>query len=169
MTEDIRKAAIAVTAKIFETMFFIPLEVEEEGPQEGVSSTTASMFYKGEIGFQGTYSGKLVLLLSDELARTMVMNFLGLEEDEVTKEQVTDMVGELCNMTCGNLFSEFDKKTPYVLTIPKTKLFASQRMDGGAQDSGLTVDFEAEGHRVKLALEFDPPFGSKSSCIGSFQ
>ncbi len=155
MFEDLRQATIAVASKVFETMFFISLD-EQGGGEEAF---TAPKVLRGEIGFKGTDSGALILVLPYEFAKNMTTNFLGLEEEEATEGQVTDMVGELCNMICGNLFSEFDKKNPCTLTLPKTEILDSQSM-GEFQGAQVVVPFEADEAWVTLALKLEPPFRS---------
>ena len=60
MAEDIRHSAIAVTMKVFETMFFISLTPQGREPKEDSSSFDApASFLRGEIEFRGKWSGKL--------------------------------------------------------------------------------------------------------------
>ena len=111
MIEKLETEAIAVTRQVFETMFFLPVACQEdrddsfgEGPPPPFSA-----YFQGEVGFQGRHSGKLVISIPVELARTMASNFLGLEEAFASEAQAMDMVSEVCNMICGNLFSRLDK------------------------------------------------------------
>jgi CheY-specific phosphatase CheX len=149
--EEIRKRAISVALKVFETMFYIPLELQEEGMP---CLPTASV-YRAEIGFRGKQSGKMRLYLPSDLARTMALNFMGLEEEEVTEAQAMDVTGEVCNMVCGNLFSELDKKTVWDLTMPQTLPVSYDEMVVGDPGAEIMVDFNAEGYAIKLNMEIE--------------
>ena len=106
MFEDIRQAARTVISKVFETMFFISVDSYDDDRREEPLKFSSPIL-RGEIGFKGKYSGKLVLYLSSELAKMMAINFMGLEDNEVPESQRMDVVSELCNVICGNLFSQF--------------------------------------------------------------
>lgn len=156
MHEEIRPAAISVISKVFETMFFIPLEIWGEGGEEEFPLSKSSGVFRGDIGFQGKYSGELRLYLPSELATMMAGNFLGLEEGTASESQTRDMVNELCNMVCGNLFSHLDRKTVWDLTLPHTQSISYEAMEGEiATKPALTVDFSADGYGIKLVIRLD--------------
>lgn|GEM_PF-971405 len=157
MIDEIKKKAIVVIGQVFETMFFTPVTVQQ-GEDEDLDGPIKSIpaFLRGEIGFDGKHSGILILSVPVELAKTMTSNFLGLEEESVYDSQAMDMVNELCNMICGNLFSQLDKKTVWNLAIPRTREVSGQAMDGGNEDGGMSVHFNAEGYPVQLQIQFTP-------------
>lgn len=156
MFEDIRNIAVSVTSHIFETMFFTFLEPQSgERGEEQSDSKSSAVFLRSEIGFEGKYSGKLQLSVPIELAKTMASNFIGLEEEETSESQASDMVNELCNMICGNLCSQIDKKTVWDLTIPSTQPVPRQEINNGLNGPGITIDFDAEDQRVKLSIRFN--------------
>jgi CheY-specific phosphatase CheX len=165
--DEIEKKAIAVIAQVFETMFFTPIAVQQ-GESEDLYSPIKSFsaFLKGEIGFEGKHSGTLILSVPVELAKTMASNFMGLEEESASDSQAVDMVNELCNMICGNLFSQLDKKTVWNLTIPQTREVSGQAMDAGNGDQAMSVRFNAEGYPVQLQIQFTP-LESSAACGGA--
>ncbi len=154
--DEVTVKAIAVTSQVFETMFFTPLEAQEKGASEpGMFIPSASRFLRGEIGFEGEKSGRMILTLPVELARIMTSNFLGLEAPEIFDVQAVDMVNELCNILCGNLFASFNQKVVWKLTIPQTQMIEGEviQEDDGHQE--VTVCFNAEGYPVHLKIRFD--------------
>ena len=156
MIEDIRNAAIVVTLKVFETMFFIPLEPQDRNQEEGHPPLESPPSYlRGEITFQGKWSGKIGLCLPAELAKTMAASFMGLEEDDVSESKATDMVSELCNVLCGNLLSQMDKKAVHTLMIPQTQPISLEEMKEDIPHGGIVMDFDAEGHWVKLVIQLE--------------
>ncbi|MBM4340032.1 MAG: chemotaxis protein CheX [Deltaproteobacteria bacterium] len=154
MMDEIEKKAISVTGQVFETMFFTPVAVQEKENEDFYGPIkTYSAFLRGEIGFDGTRSGTLILSVPVDLAKTMASNFMGLEEESASDSQAIDMVNELCNMICGNLFSQLDKKTVWHLTVPQTREISGQAMGTDGGDRTLTVHFNAEGYPVQLQIQ----------------
>lgn len=156
MFENIREVAQDVVSNVFETMFFILSNSCEDDRHEEEPLRFSPTIFRGEIGFRGNRSGRLILSVPYELAKMMAINFMGLEDGEISESQTMDVVGELCNVICGNLFARLDKKNTYVLTMPRTQSISPQEMDDGNHDSGITIDFDAEGHQVKFDLQFEP-------------
>jgi len=155
MFEDVRQAAISATSKVFETMFFITVELQEESGGEALSLESCPSLLKGEIGFQGKHSGQLKLYLPSELAKMMATNFMGLEEESASDSQAMDMVNELCNMICGNLFTQLDRKVVWNLTVPRTQTISYQEMNESDYRTGIFFDFNIEGNGVRMAIQFE--------------
>jgi len=153
--KEIRTAAISAASKVFETMFFIPLELPDKSAVEPTLLESPGIF-KGEIGFHGEHSGQLRLYLPSRLADMMVSNFMGLEEGQATESQTIDMVNELCNMICGNLFSQLDRKLLWDLTTPSSQFISYQEMENEmTQEGAVALDLIAEGFAVKLVIQFE--------------
>jgi len=156
MLENLRQTVISVVSNVFETMFFLTLELQEEGWAEGMSSLTpSSTFFRGEIGFHGRQSGRLRLYLPSELAKTMATNFLGLEEETATESQTQDMVSELCNVVCGNLLSQLDRKTVWDLSLPRTLPISSSEIKKEDEGSGIMLSFNTEGDEVRVNIQIE--------------
>ncbi len=156
MFEKFRPAAISATSKVFETMFFIPLELRDNSAGEEPALLESPGVFKGEIGFHGKHSGQLRLYLPASLAGMMACNFMGSEEGKATESQTIDMVNELCNMICGNLFSQLDRKLVWDLTTPRSQFISYHEMESEVvPDSGVALDLVAEGYGVKLVIQFE--------------
>ena len=155
MVENMQRIVLAVLSNVLETMFFVTVDPFEDEQGKDPSSKKSSNFFKGEIGFKGKYSGLLTLYLPTELAKTMAINFMGTEESIVPEAQAMDVVGELCNILCGNLLSQLDKKTGYVLTTPRTGSSSRQEMEAEVCPSGMAIHFSIEGERARLCLQLE--------------
>jgi CheY-specific phosphatase CheX len=156
MLENLRQTVISVVSNVFETMFFLTLELQEEGWAEGMSSSIpSSTFFRGEIGFHGRQSGRLRLYLPSELAKAMATNFLGLEEGTATESQTQDMVSELCNVVCGNLLSQLDRKTVWDLSLPRTLPISSSEIKKEDEGSGIMLSFNTEGDEVRVNIQIE--------------
>jgi len=154
MSEQDRKSAISATAKVFEMMFFVPLEVEPEGFSEEVPSESSPSLLRGEIEFRGKRKGKMKLFLPLDLSRAMAINFMGLGEESVSDAQVMDAVGECCNMICGNLVSEWDRKAEWEITLPHVEPASCSEMEQEGEP-GLAIDFSGGDQRIRLSLQFE--------------
>jgi CheY-specific phosphatase CheX len=155
MSEDIRHTAISVTSRVFETMFFIPLELPEESSRKELrTDAPSSPVYRGEIEFQGKHSGKLMFYLPSEFAKTMASNFMGLKEETASESQSMDVVAEVCNVVCGNLLCELDRKAVWNLALPRIQSLAYQEMEE-AKEERIALDFIADGYEIKLIIQLD--------------
>jgi CheY-specific phosphatase CheX len=154
--EKIRPAAISAISKVFETMFFIPLELRDKSVGEEPAFLESQDVFKGEIGFHGKHSGQLRLYLPSMLTDMMVCNFMGFEERQATESQAVDMVNELSNMICGNLFSQLDRKLVWDLTTPRSQLISYQEMESETtHETAFALDLIAEGFEIKLVIQFE--------------
>jgi len=167
MPEDIRGAAISVVSKVFETMFYLSVETLEEGEATEPSGASPVQitgeqeqkspprFLRSEIGFQGKNSGKIRLHIPYDLARKLAVNFMGVDDNDLSESQVVDMVGELNNMLAGNLFSLLDKTNGYQLTVPVTVRTMDLGTREGTETSTVTLSFNVEDQRLKLSVQFE--------------
>ena len=155
MGKSLRQAAIQAAGNVFETMFFVFLE-----PLEPDSAAAPPFFpeadtgwLEGRIGFQGRIRGGLRLVIPYGLANDLATNFLGLET-EASEPQVVDMVQELTNMICGNLFSIFDRRQGTVLDLPLARVVQAEiGKNSGRRPPDLVVDFLAEDQPLRLEIE----------------
>lgn len=115
MPETISSSLLADCAsKILEKMFFATVlddstePVIPAGPMLGASVT-----------FTGPRHGVLAIAVERETARTLAMDFLGLDsKDGLDPEKVDDTLGELANMVCGTTLSRFDDEGLFSLAYP---------------------------------------------------
>lgn len=155
MCEEIQYVAVSVMTHIFETMFFIFLEPEGENGKSSFFWKPSQPLLKGEIGFRGNYSGRLKFYLPLGLAKTMASYFMGVRSEEVSDFQAVDTVNELCNMVCGNLFSQMDKKSVWDLAIPQTHQISNEEWERDMKGSNIKMDFDAEGQPIRLIIQID--------------
>ncbi|MFM2124753.1 MAG: hypothetical protein RL328_1204 [Acidobacteriota bacterium] len=89
------------------------------------------------VQFRGPTTGWVGVACDDRAATCLARNFLGMED--VPAEQTTQFLGELANMICGAVVSDFAAHGQYDLSSPES-------MD----PSVLT---EVDGKRVDVELE----------------
>ena len=165
MSEEIRRTAITAVSQVFEKMFFLFVEEQEEETGEGAArrgesappSASPERWVWGEIGFKGAASGNIQLALPYRLALTLAANFMGLEEKSVSEAELLDVVNELNNMISGNLFSLLNRKAKYALTRPRAELISDKEKKSRFPESGQVIHFQADGQQVDLNLELSQP------------
>ena len=64
-------------------------------------------------------SGHFGLYLEQVTARSLAANFLGVEEAEVSSDEIGEVAGELANMLCGSIVSRVEGEHKFVLSHPE--------------------------------------------------
>jgi hypothetical protein len=142
-------------SRVMETMFFMPVQFVD-GPQPlGDWFSREAKVLESLIDFQGSRSGRGVLLVPARGLKEMAANFLGLREAEVGEEQMRDTLREAVNMITGQMLSLWDKGGGYALGIPQ---FAGERTFPDLQEekgSAMMLRFETE--KTHLAAGVSQP------------
>lgn len=98
MSEDPKQIMADTLAAVLENMTFAFIDSPEEELQ-----TSDSEFLYATIKFDGPSSGVLGIAAPRGLCAKLTADILGLEPDEQeVTENISDTLGELLNVTCGN-------------------------------------------------------------------
>jgi CheY-specific phosphatase CheX len=102
--------------EVFDTMLAMDVETVDE---QSLPNHNGNRIV-GSIGFAGLVMGHLNLHVGQVFARRMTAAMLGMETDEIEgNEEIHDVIGELCNMICGDLKSRLcDQGLTCELSIP---------------------------------------------------
>jgi CheY-specific phosphatase CheX len=122
--------------EVFEKMFFVFLEpVDEDVRYDMIAS----------INFTGPIKGKIDVLLTRDLACTMVQNMLNVEVDGITQKLIEDCAKEAVNMVAGNFLQKYDSSKVFDLSIPVFKnesgVYATQEV--AASETVWNLSFES--------------------------
>lgn len=123
-----------ITVDIWSTVFDIDVESAETTDRVAGRSLT------GTVQITGDWNGAVMVECSDRLARQATATMFGMEIDEVTEEDVHDTVGEIANMTGGNL---------------KSLLPGSCQLSLPTVTSGIDYEHSVRGSRVVERVAFD--------------
>jgi CheY-specific phosphatase CheX len=107
-----------VISNVFSCMYYlIPEEEETKNTSVGEDflATYIEIFDVSPIVLCAFY-------FSPDLANTLCENLLGLEADELEKEDIESTLLETCNMLSGNFLREVADNTPWQLGIPSKAL-----------------------------------------------
>jgi chemotaxis protein CheX len=113
---DIPSNVTKSVEEVFGTMLNLPAE-----PLAGIGTEDNGERVSGTIGIVGeNVSGTLYLHLTAPLARKAASAMLGMTEEELGDgQEVSDVVGEVTNMVCGNLKSALcDLDLPCAMSTP---------------------------------------------------
>lgn len=119
----------AAAQEVLETMFFTSVYGISQG------SATGNVLFS-TLRFEGDPSGTVTIGISEGTVRPMAANFLGLEADEITSNQLEQVCSELANMVCGNVLSRTAADRTFRLTHPQT----TQKM---VSSGAIIVTFES--------------------------
>lgn len=109
----------ASISEVMETMFFLPLEFEDERDINEILRSDDGRALACRLAFSGPFSGLSCFLIPGKVAQGLTANFLGEEMDRVTEEHMTGTVKEILNMIMGKAFSLYDDEAVFKLGIPE--------------------------------------------------
>jgi chemotaxis protein CheX len=106
----------------------------------------------GTVGFIGEANGLIYLYISDEFAKRLTGEMLGMTPDEVTEggdEVVNDAIGEITNMTVGGFKNALcDTGFPCKLTIPSILRGSNFSVEPISSATRYIFHFNCAGHRL---------------------
>ncbi len=107
---------LASASEVFETMIFMDLEQcfdtdQEISPNDTLLST---------ITFKGDLDGCLTICCNSDCAKSIGRNMLGMDpEENISKEDVYDALGEVANMVMGSIKTKIQQNTTNIsVSIP---------------------------------------------------
>lgn len=106
----------------------------------------AAPVFRATVTLRGAWDGELSLSCPDGLARETASLFFGKPAEHVSDRETADAVGELANMTGGNLKAVLPG--PCRLSTPATE----RREDDAAAPGALRLDFACGGRRFAVEL-----------------
>jgi CheY-specific phosphatase CheX len=114
MFQTIRENLREATFNVLETMFFAVPE-HFDGAGDGQWDV------EGVIRLTAAQKLTVFLLLPKNLGISLASNFLGIEPEEVSKDQLLDLMREMTNMVGGNLVTRLGDET-IALGLPESRL-----------------------------------------------
>ena len=139
-----------VVGNVFDTMLSMEVESIEGQPAE----TKNGNHIVGSVGFAGAVLGNLNLHVDEEFACLMTAAMLGMEVDEIEgDEEVHDVIGELCNMICGDLKSRLcDAGLTCELSIPSITTGKEFKIESRGWERSEQYRFRSHDHTAMVAV-----------------
>ena len=115
---DLKTLINNVVGNVFDIMLSMDVVSVDAAPPDNGNGDGNHIV--GSVGFAGKVLGNLNLHVGEGFAYEMTAAMLGMETDEIeSDEEVHDVIGELCNMICGDLKSRLcDEGLTCELSIP---------------------------------------------------
>ena len=139
-----------VVGNVFDTMLSMEVESIEGQPAE----TKNGNHIVGSVSFAGAVLGNLNLHVDEEFACLMTAAMLGMEIDEIEgDEEVHDVIGELCNMICGDLKSKLcDAGLTCELSIPSITSGKAFKIESRGWERSEQYGFRSHDHTALVAV-----------------
>jgi CheY-specific phosphatase CheX len=132
-------------SEVLEAMFFA-------GVTEEVSQPVGNALISAELTFHGNPAGRFGIQIAHATGRVIAASFLGLDEAEVSEEQIVDVVCELTNMICGSVLSRVEAGARFELMHPEID---SRNADWRLAKNAVGATFGVEDGSVTLWMIFD--------------
>lgn len=123
MTDNIKQTIFETFSEVFETMFFTFLDPLTDRPAADEVSE-AGKYVEAKIGYTGAEAGNFRIYMPYPLAQNITLNFLGIDEDGLSENQVKDTAAETANMAVGSLLGKTDPGGKTALAIPQASVLA---------------------------------------------
>lgn len=113
---DLKGFITKAVSDVFDTMLSMDVEPVTANQPENHNGT----HIVGTVSFAGVVMGNLNMHVNNDFAHEMTAAMLDMETDEIDgDEEVHDVIGEVCNMICGDLKSRLcDSNLSCELSIP---------------------------------------------------
>jgi len=139
--KNMNETMMAAIFDVFEKMFYVFLEP--------VSDENSKYDMEASIHFNGASRGEVKVLVSDQLAKSMVQNLLGLEGGDIAEKDTEDCVKEAANMICGNFLGRLDQTKVFDLSTPTFSRNPGKALPG---DTIYRFNFDADGEGLGVIL-----------------
>src|SRR5258708_242435 len=110
---DFGAVVIRVAADVLATMFF------EEAVPAPCDHSWVPVAISAHIEFDGSHCGQFMLSVSPATSLSIASGFIGLEPEEMTGNQTSEVILELANILCGALMSTLWPESSLSLGSPE--------------------------------------------------
>ena len=138
-------------SEVLETMFFLPLEFPDGVNPEEIWGSQKEVLVVGKLTFSGPFAGDLFFFIPRNLAVSLTGSFLGVDEESIFQDHVTETVKEITNMIAGSTFGNYDDQAVFDLGIPEMTNFDEAKGQGA--DSGKEIFIPVDTLDDRLALK----------------
>ncbi len=118
--EQVGPILAAAATEVLETMFFSIVEDVDRRTGAGATAAEEEHTETVELSFHGPHGGRFQVVFSAYGARAIAANFIGaMDPDQVTPEEVEQVLCEFANMVCGATLSRLAPLEIFNLETPR--------------------------------------------------
>ncbi len=109
------------------------------------------------VAFTGPYPGTLTMILSDDVLRELAVNMLGVDDDEeVSRDQLNDAIGEAVNIICGNVMPLIAGEKA-IFNIQAPEIFPGAEPDNEKLTARAYLSIDEGWCDISMTFEGDAP------------
>ena len=150
---DLKDFVIKSMNEVFEMMLSMKIKCLDDDQADTLNGNRIV----GSVSFAGKASGNINIHVSEEFAKEMTAEMLGVEVSEVESEEIHDVVGETSNMVGGNLKSRLcDVGLACELSIPTITSGQAFKIDSMNWMRHEKIFFENHPHTVLVEVFMKP-------------
>ncbi len=113
-----------------------------------------SNFMSARVSFDGPFSGRLIMKMSQVVVLEMTGNMLGIDENEATIEEQSDAMKETINIICGN-FLPIIGGNQAIFNINAPQIITEGNDEEGTAEAVAMLSFDEELCELYLFLDND--------------
>ena len=117
MKNSLMRAMKNSISEVLEKMFYLSIEIDEDTDSYQIDENVD--YHSSKLSFKGPFSGTFHSTCPENLLKIMTVNFLGVDDTEVTQTHMIEVVKEMGNIIVGNIFSNYDANIEFQLGIPE--------------------------------------------------
>jgi len=141
------------TSEVLETMFFMPVDFLSAGKEITEPSSNGGDVAV-RLDFSGPDSGCFRLRVPAPLARDVSIDFLGIDHDQLTDDDVAGTVKEMINMLAGNTLSLYDADAVFDLGVPEVDTGTDGTRDCSRQPASVALEVLTLASRMTVAVDY---------------
>ncbi len=119
------------------------------------------------VHFAGEVVGTLSMHVSREFARLIATTMLGIDDDALDEEEIKDVLGELANIVCGNLRSDFqDNDLACVISTPSITRGSDFKIEQSKMGDLHKWIFRHKKQEIIIEVTLKEDIGAKTEIAG---
>jgi flagellar motor switch protein FliN len=119
------------------------------------------------VHFAGEVVGTLSMHVSRDFARLIATTMLGIDEEALDEEEIKDVLGELANIICGNLRSDFqDNDLACVISTPSITRGSDFKIEQSKMGDLHKWIFRHKKQEIIIEVTLKEDIGAKAEIAG---
>ncbi len=159
MKQDKQALESALTtsiSEVLETMFFLPVDFPGIIPEGNLWDSEKDEVMAARLDFDGPFNGYGLFYIPREAAASIAADFLGMNEESVSLDQVRETVMEIINMIVGSTLSCYDRQALFNLKIPELVGSGEQNEEIADSENGIFIAIDTLEHHLAFKMVINP-------------
>ena len=146
---EVKQSLLSAVDEVLDKMAFMFFDEAEEPPPEDIAFQ-----YVTEVNTDGCIVGKLNILVTEEGARNIARNLIGIrDEDELYDGTLQDALREFTNLVMGRTMTLLNPDGSFDMEVPRLVPRPADAQDGLTH---LVIDGTLDDEPFRLRLQYEP-------------